>query len=194
MDLFNHFPSEQVALIKKDGRRFDNLKALVQSKSVYTQDPSIPIEDGDEFQRVLPSGVVERFVVIDAGFQQGGLGGILPHYQSKVRKTTAPPSNQTSVVYNLVGPNSRVNIQSTDSSTNVVSVDASALFNSLREVIEQSKLDTAVTMRLVESVEAMRASSGTRAFGNSYKEFIAVAADHMGLFAPFLPALSQLLM
>ena len=31
-------------------------------------------------------------------------------------------------------------------------------------------------------------------FGEHYKEFIAVAADHMTLITPFLPALTQLLL
>ena len=39
----------------------------------------------------------------------------------------------------------------------------------------------------------MQAAAGTRSFVDRYKEFITLAADHVTVFAPFLPALTQLL-
>ena len=122
------------------------------------------------------------------------------HYQSKVRKNTAesPPSPRPAagpqVVYNLIGPNTRVNIQSSDSSTNVVSVESAVLFDNLREAIQKSSLDSTVAQELIQNVNAMQSAAGTKTFGDRYKEFIAVAADHMTLVAPFLPALTQLLL
>src|SRR5207244_2682771 len=121
----------------------ENMPAHVQSGMIMTQDPKIPIEDGDQFERRTPSGVVEVFLILDAGFHQA-FSGIAAHYQSKVRKTTAsqlsvhPPQ----VVYNLSGPNARVNIQSTDSSTNVVNVESADLFDKLRNTIQESVKDT----------------------------------------------------
>src|SRR5439155_20455764 len=118
------------------------------------------------------------------------------HYQSQVRKNSAisasPVRPQT--VYNLVGANSRVNIQSSDSSTNVVNVESNTLFTNLRQTIQQSSLDANIVQRLTEHVDAMQSSTGTKTFGQRYKEFIALAADHatlMSTIAPFLPALSQ---
>ena len=128
MDIFQHFPTELVTLVKRNGQRIEGLRALVQSGTILTSDPKLPIEDGDEFNRTLPNGIEEQFTVIDVGFQPG-LGGVIPaHYQSKVRKNTAPRPAPQQVVYNLVGANSRVNNQSTDASTNVVSVEANTLF------------------------------------------------------------------
>jgi len=49
------FLNDRVTLIKKDGRRFDNLPAAVQSGGILTNDPKIPIEDGDWFERQTPS-------------------------------------------------------------------------------------------------------------------------------------------
>ena len=40
-------------------------------------------------------------------------------------------------------------------------------------------------------VDAMQVSAGTRNFSERYKDFIALAADHVTVFAPFLPALTQ---
>ena len=191
--------NDRVTLVKTDGRRFENLRASVQSNLIFTDNPETPIEDGDQFERQLPSGVVEVFTVVDSGFNQGAFG-IPAHYQSKVRKNTAQslasprPTTSPQVVYNLIGPNSRVNIRSSDSSTNVVNVDSAVLFDNLREAIRESSLDNTVMQQLIDSVDAMQSSAGTRMFGERYKEFVALAADHMTLVTPFLPALTQLLL
>ena len=199
MSPFGAFMNDRVSLIKKDGTRFENLPASVQSGRIFTYDPKIPIEDGDQFERQLPSGIVEVFTVVDSGFQQA-FHGIPAHYQSKVRKNTAEsprsprPAAEPQVVYNLIGPNARVNIQSSDSSTNVVSVESVVLFDNLREVIRKSSLDSTIAGQLIQNVRAMQSAVGTKTFAERYKEFIAVAADHMTLVAPFLPALTQLLL
>ena len=195
MNIFQSLKNDRVTLVKKDGQRFENLPASVQSGLILTDNPKIPIEDGDQFERQLPSGIVDVFTVVDSGFQQG-FHGIPPHYQSKVRKNTAEsrPAAGPQVVYNLIGPNARVNIQSSDSSTNVVSVESAVLFDNLREAIRKSSLDSIVERQLIQNVSAMQSAVGTKTFGECYKEFIAVAADHMTLVAPFLPALTQLLL
>ena len=199
MNLFRSLNRDRVTLVKKDGQRFEKLPASVQSGMILTDNPKIPIEDGDQFERNLPSGIVEVFTVVDSGFQQG-LHGIPPHYQSKVRKNTAEsptsprPTAGPQVVYNLIGSNARVNIQSSDSSTNVVSVESAVLFDDLRGAIQESSLDSAVARQLIQNVSAMQSAVGTETFSERYKKFIALAADHMTLVAPFLPALTQLLL
>ena len=82
---FTDMLNDRVSLIKGDGRRFDDLPASVQQGKIFTDDPGIPIEDGDRFERRTPSGVVERFRIVDAGFMQE-LHGIAAHYQSSVLK------------------------------------------------------------------------------------------------------------
>jgi len=199
MSPFESFKNDRVTLIKKDGTRFENLPASVQSGLIFTYDPKIPIEDGDQFERKLPSGIVEVFTVVDAGFHPR-FHSIPPNYQSKVRKNTAPPPPSPrpvgvpQVVYNLIGPNARVNVQSSDSSTNVVNVESAALFDSLREEIENSSLDSTASRRLMQQVDSMESAVGTRMFAARYGEFVAAAADHMTVVAPFLPALTQLLL
>ena len=199
MSPFGAFMNDRVTLIKKDGTRFENLPASVQSGRIFTYDPKIPIEDGDQFERQLPSGIVEVFTVVNSVFQQA-FHGIPAHYQSKVRKNTAAsqprarPAATPQIVYNLTGPNARVNIQSSDSSTNVVSVESAVLFDDLRETIRESSLDSTVEQQLIQNVEAMQSAVGTKKFAEHYGEFIAAAADHMTLVAPFLPALAQMLL
>ena len=187
--------NDRVALVKKTGQRFENLRASVQSGLIFTDDVKVPVEDGDTFERTLPSGVKESFDVLDAGFHQG-LHSIPAHYQSKVQKRTAKAHGNTGsqhTVYNLTGPNARVNIHSTDSSTNVVNVEATVLFDNLRGAIKSEIADVQLRETLMHSVGAMEAAAGTRTFADRYKDFIALAADHISVFAPFLPALTQLL-
>ena len=199
MNMFQSVPTERVTLVKKDGQRFEDLRAVVQPNLIMTDNPKIPIEDGDQFQRQLPSGIVGVFTVVDSGFHQR-FHSIPAHYQSKVRKNTAtvPPGPRPEagpqVVYNLIGSNARVNIQSSDSSTNVVSVESAVLFDDLREAIRKSSLDSNVVQQLIQNVDAMQSATGTKTFGERYKEFVVAAADHMTLIAPFLPALTQLLL
>lgn len=199
MSPFESFKNDRVTLVKNDGTRFEDLPASVQSDLIVTYDPRIPIEDGDQFERRLPSGIIEVFTVVDAGFHQR-FHSIPSHYQSKVRKNTAaaPLRSRSApipqVVYNLTGPNPRVNIQSSDLSTNVVNVESGALFDSLREAIQESSMDSSASQRLIQDVDAMESAVGTNMFAARYGEFVAAAADHMTLVAPFLPALTQLLL
>lgn len=194
MSIFGSAPTERVTLVKKDGQRFEDVRALVQSGLIMTNNPELPIEEGDQFERHLPSGIVDVFTVVDSGFHRR-FHGIPAHYQSKVRKNTATsrPAAGPQVVYNLIGSNARVNIQSSDSSTNVVSVESAVLFDDLREAIRNSSLDSTVVQKLIQNVNAMQSATGTKTFGERYKEFVVAAADHMTLVAPFVPALTQLL-
>lgn len=196
MGIFHNLMNDKVAFVKRDGRRFENLPASVQTGLILTQNAQIPIEDGDRFERRLPSGIVESFLVLDAGFYQA-MHGIPAHYQSKVQKESAiprAPAQASHSVYNIVGPNARVNIQSTDSSTNVVNMDAPALFDGMREAVREAIDDSVLESQLLERIDAMQTAIGTPDFARRYKEFVGVAADHLTLLAPFLPALSQLLL
>jgi len=77
---------DRVALVKQDGRRFEDLRASVQSDMIITDDDKLPIEESDTFERMLPSGLLESYTIIDRGFMKG-MGSIRSHYQSKVRKS-----------------------------------------------------------------------------------------------------------
>ncbi len=82
---------DRVTLVKQDGRRFEDLRASVQSDKVFTDDPQLPIEEGDTFERILPNGLLERYTIIDRGFMEG-MGPITSHYQSKVQKVATDQS------------------------------------------------------------------------------------------------------
>ncbi len=191
---FGSLLQDKVTLIKKDGNRFENIRAFVQSDKIFTDDTAIPIEDGDVFERTLLNGIVERYTILDAGYRQG-TGGIKPHYQSVVRKQTKidPLAQPSQIVYNLIGPNARVNIQSVDSSANLVGVEPTELFGRIREASGQSVQDGELLKKLQEKVTELEKVQGTIGFMARYQEFIALAANHITILAPFIPALSQML-
>ena len=185
-----------VALIKQDGRRFDGIQASVHKNKIITGDPKIPIEEGDIFERKLPSGTVERYLVLDAGYYEGIPGGSIgAHYQSEVRKETKidAPRSPSQVIYNLIGPNARVNIQSLDASTNTVGIGPDELFEKLRTTIQESVADSHLCEELSAKVTELEKARGSADFVVKYREFMALAANHMTVLAPFLPALAQLL-
>lgn len=108
---FQQLMRDKVAFVKKDGSRKENVAASVQSGQVITFDMSIDIEDGDVIERVLPNGRLERYVIVDTGYQPG-LHSIPASYQIKVSKESAlmESNRSSSVVYNLHGPNAKINI------------------------------------------------------------------------------------
>lgn len=81
------FPKEKARLIKQDSSVFDGVEALFDSgmSMIFVDDASVCIEDGDTFERTLPNGVKEHYLVLDSGFF-GGSPGIPAHYQVKVEK------------------------------------------------------------------------------------------------------------
>ena len=82
-----NFPKENARLIKQDASVIDNIAAFFSNGTVFVDDVSIGIEDGDTFERTLPNGIKEHYLVLDNGFFCGS-PGIPAHYQAKVEKQT----------------------------------------------------------------------------------------------------------
>jgi hypothetical protein len=181
-----------VTLVKKDGSRIEGLTAVVQPHEITVYDNSLNVEEGDKIERRLPTGRVETYVILDTGYNPG-VGPVSGFYQMRVRKESAIREEPVSpsVIYNVTGANSRVNINSSDSSTNIANVNLAELFQRMRDAVatlpenEQREV-------LVERIDALEESQGSGDFAEKYRDFVSLAADHMSLFAPFMPALGQL--
>lgn len=90
------------------------------------------------------------------------------------------------------GPNARINVNSTDNSTNIASVSNEQLFGHLRETanaIGDESQRTQILARL-DDLERAKESGG---FLSAYQSFIASVADYMTIFSPFIPALTAML-
>ena len=183
---------DKVSLVKADGRRFPDIRAHVSSTKIITDQGDLPIEEGDKFERVLPNGLVEAYEIVDRGFH-AHWRSFPAHYQCEVRKATALSRRESPIVYNITGPNARVNINSTDLSANIVNISPENLFTELRRVLQSGVADEARRAALLRRVDDLEQSKGKAAFVSKYRDFVAAAADHMTLLAPFIPALAQLL-
>jgi hypothetical protein len=184
--------TDTVALVKSDGQRIESIRANVQPNKIFIADGNVPLEEGDVLERALPNGLTERYEILDRGYY-GAFGGTAAHYQAKVQKETARKiRHSATTIYNVTGPNARVNVQSTDASTNVVSVNSAQLFEQLAEALRTGVAETSERTTLIAKVEALERVASTPGYWNAYQRFIAAAADHMTLISPFLPALAQL--
>jgi hypothetical protein len=186
---------DRVALVKQDGTRHEDIPANVQPKKIFIDDASVPVEEGDRISRTLPNGLVESYLVLDRGFYEK-FGGIPAHYQIEVRKESRPPDPSragATVIYNLHGANSRVNVHSIDSSTNVVDATPDVVFERLRAALREAVAEETSRQELLKAVAKLEANQGGQGFVGAYKEFITLAAAHMSVLSPFIPALTQML-
>lgn len=179
-------------IIGPDGTVRSTVAAIDGGGTIVIPDPSAVILPGDELRRKLPNGTDETFEVIDPRFFDTRMGGLGPHFQVKVRKKgTFAHHTGGNFSITVSGPNARVNVGSTDNSTNLVG--SSAVFGELQAAIKTGISDEAAREVLLGVVKEMQDSHGTDGFIGAYQRFMGAAANHMTVLAPFLPALAALL-
>jgi hypothetical protein len=190
-NVFDDFLTDKVALLKDDGTIRENIPASVSQKGILIQDVTLPIAVGDKLIRKQPSGLEDVFVVDDPGYH-AEFHGIPAAFQIRYHRADRLPQTPHIVNYEVSGPNARINVQSQDYSTNTVN-DPSQMFSNLRYVVDNA-LAEAERAPIREAVNQMESTYGTATFLTSYTKFLSIAADHLTVFAPFLPALAQLLL
>jgi len=189
---FDSMLRDRVTLVKPDGTAVENIKASVQPNMIFIHDEKLPLEEKDTLYRKLPNGLIEAYVVLDRGFHSA-FQGIPGHYQAKVRKEGSINQQTYSSItniYNANGPNARISIGGTDSSTNIIAT--SELFEQLRKVLQGIEEPT-LRNHSTKVLNELETAKATSTFTAKYKEFIGILADHVSIVAPFIPALSQLL-
>lgn len=189
-NMLSCFPTEKLKLKKMSGEIIDNIEALVEPNKIFVDDSSVVIEEGDFFERTLTNGAIENYEVLDRGFYKG-THGIPDHYQVSVRKTTVR-TYDSGVTYNFSNNSGKVNINSKDNSTNI-KITLSEQDKALFDVIESLTVSLDNQEELLEAIHKMKEDVGTSRFPEKYNAFIQSAANHMTLFAPFIPALTKFL-
>lgn len=186
---------ETLKLIKQDGSEIDGLRTsgISKGKVTFFRDDIDP-EEGDMLERVLPNGRVELYQIDDVQFR-AALNPIPGHYVLQVSNTAKPKPQlaPTSVTYNLHGNNNRVNIHSNDHSHNSVGIEPSDLFTRIDETLAASVSNAEQLASLRATLADMQAQQGQPSFAEYYVRFMGLAADHLGVLTPFLPALAQLI-
>ena len=184
---------DKVTLVKPDGRVFRDIRCSVSPESITFDDVKIPMEEGDHFERALPSGLTETYLVLDRGFYDK-FHGIPAHYQAKVRKlSTIEIERRQHTSISIQGDNSRVNINSADHSSNVVGTASAEMFSVLAALVADRVAANQERAALLRAIEGMRGAQRQPGFLKHYQEFITAAANHMTIIAPFLPALAKCL-
>lgn len=189
--MLSGFPTEKVKIIKKDLTVIEDVEALVDRDKIFIDDGSLNIEEDDIIERVLPSGAKEQFLVIDRGFYRGA-HGIPDHYQIKVQKQSGYVKLSRGNVINEyhITNADKVNIQSTDNSTTYqITANDISILDTLRGLAKGLDDEDKITA----AVDEMQDNIGKKNFAEKYNAFIQSVANHMTIFAPFIPALSALL-
>ena len=192
MKAFSHFPHSDLEVVSPQGEVRATGRGIFTGSKIIVFDEKLLVFAGDEIRRALPNGSDEAFTVVDPKFFDKMMGGMPAHFQIDVRRKGAFPHHQGGH-YNITvsGENARVNIGSTDNSTNVV--NNSGVFADLIHAIEGGLTNKTQKAVLIEAVKEMEKTKGTGGFIAAYQKFMGLAADHLGVITPFLPALSGFL-
>ncbi|MFZ5945060.1 MAG: hypothetical protein ACOYVD_13230 [Bacillota bacterium] len=190
--ILSNFPTEKVKLLKKNGEIYEGIEALIDSEKIFIDDATVPIEEEDIIERMLPTGSKEQFIVIDRGFYKG-MHGIPDHYQIEVEKVSRyhkPARGSITQTYNIRNESGKININSTDNSVNfTLSENDEQLFETLKQLAASLENSD----EIVSKIEEMRTTAGKPTFGQKYTAFIQSIANHMTIFAPFIPTLTTFL-
>ncbi len=100
-----------------------------------------------------------------------------------------PVNTKTSNIFISNVSGSNISVESSNVNQQIES--AEAIFADLMAAIDAADIDQKEALK--ESVEEMKNTQGSSGFGAAYKRFMASAANHMTIVAPFIPALSALL-
>lgn len=187
--------NEPIAVVSQDGSRVENIFASVQKKTIFINDVTVPIVIGDKIERKLPSGQLEVFVITDVHLWPGR-GPIRSFYEIEYEREGTQRSHPQRDMLNLHisnSPQARINLHSSDQSLNVSNHQPNAIFTEIRKCLTESLVDSPDLENLLNRVSDMEQSLENGDFKTTYKKFVAAAADHMTILAPFLPGLAQLL-
>jgi len=107
------------------------------------------------------------------------------------RRFTRREGRGVNIIYQVSGYG-RVNVNSTDNSTNVVTISKDQIFERMREVVASGVPAAEPRNSILDRLSALEAAQNSPLFAKTYTELISVAADHLTLLTPFLPALAEM--
>jgi hypothetical protein len=110
----------------------------------------------------------------------------LRHSESMMVKETA------GTVYVLSGPGARAYVNSTDNSTNTISISEADVFPKLRSELNAKVPDPARRQEIIEVVNELEEARGSSTYAEKFTSFLSIAADVMTIIGPFIPVLAAL--
>lgn len=185
--------------LTRDGQKLGTVRGLMNSEKNTGRRYLGFLEDVDIRVGDWLKGEVTKNVItiqdITADSYQGKIVQQKGYYLTKVefeeREALRQPNQ--SIIYNLIGANTRVNNHSTDQSINVVNASNHEVFDEIKKILSEhvDNQDELRELRLL--VNNMESTQNTSAFTQSYQKFITSAANHMTILSPFIPALTQMI-
>ena len=190
-----NFMTDTIAVVREDGTKQEGIRALVDKGRIFVSDATLPLSTSDRIERVLPSGQAEIFRITYVHLWKG-MGSIESYYEIDCEREDAKQAHPRTGTVNVQitdSPQAHINVNSTDQSASVINERTEDVFAQLRNLIAESMADSSDMSLLLEKVEAMERSRNDGEFTAAYKDFITVAAAHMTVLAPVLPALTAML-
>jgi hypothetical protein len=96
---------------------------------------------------------------------------------------------QVNQTFNVNGPNARINIGSTDNSTNVFHQNTP--FSEMRKAIEAGVADAIERADLLKRLAELEQAKDRKSASERYQAFVTLAANHMTTLGPLLPVLGH---
>jgi len=120
--------------------------------------------------------------------REGGTTGIISAFRRDPGHFFIDQRDQSTNIYGSVsGSNVATHSQN-------VNQEASELFRGLQQSIQTKIADAGMRDQLMARLTELEAETeGTKGFAHKYAEFMALAANHIEVFGPFIPALTKLL-
>lgn len=181
--------AETVRIVAPDGSERCAIQAYFSGNIFIVEDMMADMQPGDELRRRLPNGKDDVYRIDDPALFD--TGRIPAHYQVKVSRKGTYDHNAGGYKISVTGPNSRVNLNSTDNSTNIA--HTGDVFGDMRNAIQTGVADPARRAEILSAIDEAEKAKGTSGFLSAYQKVVSAAADHIGLLGPFLPTLSGLI-
>lgn len=157
---------------------------------IHVKDITILIEEGDFIERILPSGITERYLINNVDCINIPKNPNFSHYEIYARKVTEGiEEKSSSIVYYINHVSGRVNINSNDNSFNQQSTVVRRVFSELRDVI---KTQISINEEILSALQDLENSYGTKSYSDKYHLFIQSMANHISIITPFISALSAM--
>ncbi len=186
---FLQLANTKVMLIDKAGKEYGPFQSTCSNTKATLWMSELPVEEGDKLVKLLPEGAMHYFTIQECKYVSG-FYSIPQHFVLMIHKDNSivPTSGHSTVVHNS-GQNSRFNLNSVNTSSNIILENS--IFLKLRETLNQHIADKETVDKLTKLVNAMEQSKNTPAFTDRYAEFVQNAANHMTILAPFFPLLAD---
>lgn len=139
----------------------------------------------------LAMGIVKRDHFGQLVRSESKISGASVRVQIDRRRFGRREASGVNIIYQVSGYG-RVNVNSTDSSTNVVTVSRDQIFAKIREVVAAGVPAGPEQDSILDRLSALESAQNSPTFATTYTELISIAADHLTLLTPFLPALAEM--